>query len=154
MPSPVDSEASVAEERTTTTVASPKAVSKRPASASAHVVPVPALAHRCGVQGKKSKKKHDVSLVAEKPEDLEDPGSKLLDEINALKQQKKAMASAAKAATYEVKKAKQRQKRLHDKASKMSNSELLTVFLARKERSEAMARKIAAHGSAGSLKEE
>ena len=154
MQSPVNSEASVTEERTATPVASPKRVCKRPASASAPEVAVPALSHRCEVQGKKSKKKHDVSLVADKPEDLEDPGLKLQGEIDALKQQKKAMAKAAKAATYEVKKAKQRQKRLHEKAAKMTNSELLTVFLARKERSEAMARKVDAHDSAGSSKEE
>ena len=65
---------------------------------------------------------------------LQDTGG----ELELLVAQRKAHRAAAKAAAYEVKKAQQKKKRLEVKASKLSNSDLLTMFLARQHRCKAL----------------
>ena len=75
-----------------------------------------------------------MSLSAPKPEDL---ACKLPDtkaELAALRQQQKAHVAAARKAAYEVKLARQKQIRLEKRAAKLSNQDLLTVFLQRQER--------------------
>ena len=79
-------------------------------------------------------KKNDMALE-ERPQDAKSSLPDRQSDLEVLRMQKKAMQLAVKAAAYEVKKAQQRQKRIQMKASKLSNSELLEVYLHRQKSS-------------------
>ena len=128
--------------------------SKRKRNVEASKVEVPALSQKCSTRATKHFKKHDISLAEGTPAELETELPDIEHEVHVLKQQKKAMQSAARRASYEVKKCRQKQQRLRSKASKLSNSELLAVYLARKEASEAKANKLAATRSSNASQEE
>ena len=101
-------------------------------------IKVPAIAVRCAKSRESPHfKKNDISLSADKPEDLADQLPDTTSELALLKQQRKAHQAAARTAAYEVKKAEQKRRRLEAKASKMSNSDLLTVYMARQKRCKA-----------------
>ena len=106
---------------------------KRPASASGSVV-VPELSYKVRKEERMYFKKHDMPR-RERPQDAKSSLPDRKSDLETLRMQKEAMQLAVKAAAYEVKKAQQRQKRIQQKASKLSNSELLEVYLHRQKSS-------------------
>ena len=129
---------------------------KSTAQSSTTEIHAPALAVRCSkTRATPHFKKNDISLVSENAEELADqlPDTKAV--LAVLQAQKKAHRAAAKAAAYEVKKAQQKRKRLELKAAKMSNSDLLTIFMARQQRcrSAAASQEAATSAKAGSTDE-
>ena len=106
---------------------------KRPAASSGSVV-VPELSYKVRKEERMYFKKNDMALE-ERPQDAKSSLPDRQSDLEVLRMQKKAMQLAVKAAAYEVKKAQQRQKRIQMKASKLSNSELLEVYLHRQKAS-------------------